>query len=193
MIFQKYEAWLSPTDIFDHARYINEYMKEGIDCYTSIDTVNHLKLNSHRVNIIANQIPVSIGDFKIMPFDAVHDLPCLGFLISHSEMGKLVFITDSAYVPVKFNNVSHYCVEANYDDPLLSSDRVIGRHMSISTCLNFLKSTNLTKTYNIILLHLSAGSSDAKQFIKSVQSIAPNANVQVADKGLTVQLINNPF
>ena len=175
----------------DHFKYHKDYAKAGITLYGNEDCMR--QYDGHRGNIMTPNAMYRIGDFRVVPFHVPHGVKCFGFFIKHPEIGSLVFITDAAYVPNKFVGLNHIMVECNYSDEAMVSDRAVGHHMSLSTTMQFLKANDLSHTYNIILLHLSAGSSDAKQFIKSVQSIAPNANVMVADKDLKVQLINNPF
>ena len=173
----------------DHYKYAKDYAKAGIDTYVN----DECEPTGHRHTVIHENKLYRIGDFRIVPFLVPHGVKCFGFLIKHPEMGSLLFITDAAYVPNKFVGLNHILCEANYSDEAMISDRAVGHHMSLATTMQFLRSNDLTHTYNIILLHLSAGSSDAKQFIRSVQAVAPRANVQVADKGLQVQLINSPF
>ncbi|EKC78421.1 hypothetical protein LEA_03506, partial [human gut metagenome] len=33
--------------------------------------------------------------FKVFVLPVVHDVPCVGFVIEHQEMGRLLFITDT--------------------------------------------------------------------------------------------------
>ncbi len=136
---------------------------------------------------------IKIGEFKIIPFPVPHGVPTLGFLISHPFSGSILFVTDAACIPNKFNNLSHILIEANYHDEILTSDRAVGKHMSLYTCLEFLKANDLRQVHNIVLLHLSHTNSDAKLFKKTVQTIAPNTTVWVADKNLEVYLSKHPF
>ena len=168
-------------------------MKIGIDCYTSKETINHLGLTGHRLNVIADQVPVSIGNFKIVPFFVPHNLPNLGFLISHPETGKILFATDCAYIPHKFVGLSSIMLEINYEDSILTSERAVGCHLSLDTALSFLRANDLSRVHSIVLLHLSASNSNEKQFIKAVQAVAPNCKVIAADKGISIELNRNPF
>lgn len=177
----------------DHARYLIDYMKAGINVYTSRDTINHLGLSGHRIHPITTQELFTVGEFKVIPFDVPHNLPCLGFLVVHKECGKILFITDASHVPNKFVGLNTIMIEANYDDPLLQNTRAVGLHMSIDSCINFLKATDMRTVRNIILLHLSSGNSNAHQFKQSVQAVAPNALVHIADKNLTIPLSIHPF
>ena len=177
----------------DHCKYAADYIKAGIDIYTSAETIQAAGLSGHRVHPIQANTMIKIGEFKIIPFPGPHGVPTLGFLISHPFSGSILFVTDAACIPNKFNNLSHILIEANYHDEILTSDRAVGKHMSLYTCLEFLKANDLRQVHNIVLLHLSHTNSDAKLFKKTVQTIAPNTTVWVADKNLEVYLSKHPF
>ena len=176
----------------DHSKYIKEYMNAGINIYTSLDTINALKLSGHRLYPIVNKA-FKVDSFVIKPFPAIHDIPTLSFLIFHKEAGNILFATDTAYIKYKFNTINQILIEANYEDSLLTNDRAVGRHMSLDTVIKFLRSNQMSKVQNIVLLHLSSGNSNANTFIQSIKCIVPNASVWVADKGITVNLNKYQF
>lgn len=168
-------------------------MNAGIDCYTSQETINHLKLSHHRLNRISNKGLFTVGNFKIMPFNVVHNLPCMGFLVSHSESGKILFITDAAFINHKFSNISHLLLECNYSDDAMVSTRQVGHHMELSTALDFIQANSSPDLRNVVLLHLSATNSNERKFVDAVKAITPHADVVAADKGVTVNLNRLPF
>lgn len=168
-------------------------MKAGLNVHTSSHAIEYCKLSGHRLKVISSGNVYQIGSFKVLPFDLPHDVPNLGFLISHPESGKIMFATDCATIPHKFNGLSTLMVEVNYEDSIMTSDRAVGRHLSLDTALKFIKKQDLSHVHNIILLHLSASNSDAKAFINAVKEVAPNANVTVADKGVELELSKHPF
>ena len=177
----------------DHCRYARDYLKAGINIYTSNHTVDANDMTGHRIHPIKHYEVVTIGDFKVIPFPVPHGVPTLGFFIKHPGAGSILFVTDAACIPNRFYNLNHILIEANYEDSILTNDRAVGHHMSLDTCLGFLRANDLSLVRNIVLLHLSSGNSDSKMFAKSVQSIAPNASVCIADKGLEVYLSKHPF
>jgi len=66
--------------------------------------------------------------------------------------------------------------------------------MELETCKEFIRQNKTVMLYNIILLHLSDGNSNQKQFIQEIQEVAgPFVRVYAADKGLTVNLDVIPF
>ena len=177
----------------DHCKYADDYHKAGIDIYTSAETIHAAGISGHRVHPIQANSMIRIGEFKVIPFPVPHGVPTFGFLINHPFSGSILFVTDAAYISNKFNNLNHILIEANYEDAILTSDRAVGRHMSLETCLGFLQTHDLRQVRNIVLLHLSSANSNAQLFKKSVQTIAPNTSVWIADKGLEVYLSKHPF
>ena len=182
----------------DHFRYADRYAKAGIDIYASAETLWGMNF-IHRINVVyRHSIPGSsyaahIGEFTVLAFPVPHGVPCIGFLISHPESGKILFVTDAAYIPHKFTGLKHILIEANYSDEAMVNVRAVGHHMALDTALNFIRDNDPHKLRNVVLLHLSASNSDEKEFIKQVKQVAPHAEVTVADKGVVVDLSRNPF
>ena len=190
----------------DHAKYINEYLDAGIDTYSSSGTIEALSIKSNRFpKVLDSGVIKNIGKFKIYPFDIIHDAKePLGFLIYHPEMGNTLFLTDTHYSRYKFKNLNHIIVECNYDRQIVERKviegsmhpslykRITKSHMHIDTVLQLLADNDISKVNNIILIHLSDGNSDEKEFKKRVQQ-ATGKNTVIADKGVKVNLSLNPF
>ncbi|MDV7391757.1 MBL fold metallo-hydrolase, partial [Arthrospira platensis SPKY1] len=99
----------------DHCKFANETTAIGIDLFGLKDTFEVLDLKQkHKVNEIKPGYQFKLKNFGILPFEVQHDVPTLGFLINHKEIGNLVFITDTYYCRYKFNDINHIVVEANY-------------------------------------------------------------------------------
>ena len=177
----------------DHFKYAGDYAKAGINIYTSRETIEASGITGHRVHPIESGRIFKLGMFQILPFDVPHGVKCHGFLIQHPTCGKLLFATDCAYIPGKFVGLSTIMVECNYQDELLTTERPVGSHMSLTTCMDFLKATDMKSVRNIILLHLSSSHSNSMLFIREVKNIAPNSNVFIADKNMTISINRNPF
>jgi len=175
----------------DHFKYHRDYAKAGIDIYANEDCLSDYV--GHRGHIMTAGCLYRIGEFRVIPFAVPHNVPTFGFLIQHTECGKLLFVTDAAYISNKFVGLNNIMVEVNYEDSILTNDRAIGKHQSLDTAITFLKANDLSHVQNIILLHLSSGNSDSKAFIKSVSQVARTSKVWVADKGLSIELSKNPF
>jgi phosphoribosyl 1,2-cyclic phosphodiesterase len=146
-----------------------------------------------------------VGGFTILPFNTVHDAAePLGFLINHSETGNFLFATDTYYLPCKFAHLNNIMIECNYDKGIVEANVQAGKlapvivnrlyksHLSLDGCINALQANDLSEVNKIILLHLSAGNSNARQFKRQVE-LSTGKNVLIADAGLTTDFNVTPF
>lgn len=183
----------------DHAKYANDYTRNGIKLWANIELIDKSLLHP-----IQSNEKVCIGEFKIIPFSVKHDVPCLGFFINHPECGNVAFITDTHYIPKTFKGLNQVLIEANYEERILNENlidgtidnmryqRVLRSHMSLETCIEALKKNDLKGVQNIILIHLSPQNSDADLFKNKVIE-ATGKNVHIALKGLTIDINKNPY
>ena len=162
----------------DHAAAIPKLLQRGITVYSNEDVAGLYP----SVQSVEARREFRIGTFRILPFEAEHDVPCFGYQITSEETGdKLIYITDTAYVKYTFSGLTHIMIEANYDEdimlgnvrdekiPFSLAERVAGTHMSIDTLLELLRANDMTKVRQIYLLHLSDNNSDAEVFKRLVQ------------------------
>ncbi|AEX84753.1 Metal-dependent hydrolase [Marinitoga phage MPV1] len=184
----------------DHSKYTSDFLKTGISCYMTKETIEALNINHYRLHKIIPEQMFNIGNFKILPFSTKHDCPgSVGFLIKHNELGTLLFATDTFYLEYKFPNVNHIMIEANYDKNILVENilkgyipdvvakRVFKSHFELSNLKEFFKANDLTKTKEIILIHLSDNNSDAKRFKKEIEELTFKT-VYIAEEGLELSL-----
>lgn len=190
----------------DHAKYIKDYAMAGIPVLSGLETFRAIP------DLVASTMckPVTagkgykLGDFKILPFDLNHDVPCLGYHVSHPEMGNLLFITDSFMCEYTFEHLNHILIEANYLDDILEKNieagsvypgmrpRLMSTHMELETTKGILMANNLEEVRNIVLIHLSSGNSSEARFVKEVQRTSGKP-VYVAKKGLVISFNNTPY
>jgi phosphoribosyl 1,2-cyclic phosphodiesterase len=187
----------------DHSKSIKEVMAAGVNVYGTKGTHEACRTyDNHRAYKLNLPEPFKIGNFKVMPFDVQHDAaePC-GFLINHKETGNVLFLTDSLYCHYTFKNLHNIIIEANYSHEVIRvklkemeflKNRVMQSHMSLDTCIEFLKSNDLSQVNNIILIHLSDGNSDEKLFRTEVTK-ATGKTVTVSDNGLQMEINKTPF
>lgn len=178
----------------DHAKAADDVMKAGADLYTSAGTAQALGLSGHRLHIIRALEQFHVGPWTILPFDTRHDAPePLSFLIAHREGERLLYVTDTAYVPYRFKGLTIIAIEANYSMdlirqnvasgamPLAHKNRVMRNHMSLERLLDFLRANDLSQVRELHLLHLSDANADAELFRRRVQELAGKP-VYVAQK-----------
>lgn len=144
---------------------------------------------------------VHFGDFTIRPFDLTTadgrwthtnadgtECPCYGFMITHPEMGKMLYITDTELIKWRFKDVNHILLGVNYDKDLVDADNpktrhVFQGHMSIDTACDFVKANYSDSLQNVIMCHLSSENADKDLFIEKMKKVACRANVDVAEPG----------
>lgn len=190
----------------DHAGKLKEFLKAGIEVWSC----GNVKDKHNEVNEFCGNV-VKLGDFVVQSFCLDHDVECIGFLIDHQEMGRLVFITDTSKCTSKYGNiykfrdVNHFMIETNYDEDILyynilkgsltdaQAERTTQTHLSIHDVKKFL-SVNVTKSIrNIVLLHLSNNNSNAVDFTKDIKNHLSMNNVYIADRGVVLELNKNAY
>jgi phosphoribosyl 1,2-cyclic phosphodiesterase len=189
----------------DHAKYIKDFMQNGITVLALYDVFRAKKIDnlSFRKVIEANHGYI-IGGFKIFAIPVCHDVPCLGFIIEHEDMGRLLFVTDTMMLEYSVPGLNHILLEANYAYDILDAKidaglvpasmkpRLIQSHMEINTTKGILKANDLSGVNEIVLIHLSNGNSDEKRFIREVQEVTGKP-VYVAAADMELNLCKNPY
>lgn len=168
----------------DHSRSVPNLLAAGVQCFMGAATAEALDvLGHHNVHVIQSGTAVVTGSWTVLPFDLVHDVPCLGFLVVSRAGEKLLYISDSAYCEYRFENVAIAAVEANYSRGILDrlvdngtlnqhhAARVIRNHMSIEHAAQLLQGLAMPSLREVHLLHLSGGNSDEKDFQRQIERI----------------------
>jgi len=167
----------------DHSQAVKELLKMGVDCYMSEGTARALGISGHRLHIIRALEQLTIGEWTVKPFDAVHDAAePLNFLLAHKSGIKAVYISDTAYCKYRFRGLTHVLIEVNYSLDILNEQisagtvsveqkkRLLKTHMSLETAKEFLRVNDLSKVEAIYLLHMSDSNADAERFKKEIQA-----------------------
>lgn len=186
----------------DHAKYVANLMNSyGFRIGCSKHVARHKEI---KPVIMESGETYSFGSFRITPFDLEHDVPCLGYLVYHPDMGTLLFATDTYTLPYQFKNVDNFLIEANYSDDILNKNvasgdvskaqatRLMVSHMSIDNCIKNLKLCDADRANNIILVHLSERNSDAEAFRTRVMRTF-GVPTYIADKNTVINLNNSPI
>lgn len=115
--------------------------------------------------------------------------PIYGFLITHKEMGRMLYITDCEVVKWRFKSINHILLGVNYDKDLIDRDNtgkanhVFRGHLSIDTACDFVKDNDSDSLQNVIMCHLSSENADKDSFIAKMKNAVNWANVDVAEQG----------
>lgn len=191
----------------DHAKSINEVMRLGINVHATAGTFRRtgFSVPSPRQKTLVNQTTYTIGGFRVMPFDVKHDAEePVGFLITHPECGKVLFLTDTYYCEYTFSGLNNVIIEANYSKAIIDKkygtesgleflrNRILKSHFSLENCKGMLQANDLSGVNNIVLIHLSDSNSDEVLFQKEVFDLT-GKNVTVASNNMVIDFNRTPF
>lgn len=150
------------------------------------------------------------NEFKIFTLPMYHtdpdgtDCPCLGFIISHDEMGRLLFATDTVTIDFNVRGINHIMIEANYSDSILQKNidngrihksernRLLQSHMEVGTTVKVLQNLDTDSVNEVILLHLSERNANPIEFKKQVAQ-ETGLPVYVAEKGFRIDLTQTAY
>lgn len=166
----------------DHAKYTDQFLKNGINCYMTDGTIVAKQIQSHRLFTLIAKQETRIGSWSIIPFDIEHDAAePVGFLLKSTQGYKVLYLTDTKYCKYKFKGITHLMLEVNYiyekiqkniENNLLNqsvANRIMDSHFSLEYALKLLKANDLSQLQQIHLIHLSNANSDAQYIKEQVQ------------------------
>jgi phosphoribosyl 1,2-cyclic phosphodiesterase len=169
----------------DHSCAVKDFQKFGKDIYCTKGTGEALKLKNYNSDLFSHWN--NLGNLSFIAFKTYHDAaePC-GFLIEFNGK-RLVFLTDSSDLKIKFENVDYWVLEANYSNYKLQKSgldsilkkRIQENHMSIDRCKTILDHHNANFA---VLIHASENHADKEEFIKKI----PYAII--AENGMEIEL-----
>lgn len=170
----------------DHSKSAKDFENMGIPVFAPYISEKPIKIGN--------------GDFRVQAFDLTtvdgrwthtdangEPCPIYGFLITHKEMGRMLYITDCELIKWKFKVINHILLGVNYDKDLIDryntgkANHVFRGHLSVDTACEFVKSNNSNDLQNVIMCHLSSENADSDSFIEKMKKVAKNANVDVAE------------
>lgn len=168
----------------DHCKADKDLIKYGVPVYMSKGAME-ARAHAHGVNVAKSLEHLTIGTFKVLPFDVEHDAPePLGFLVeSLATKEKLLYFTDTYYLKYVFKGLTHIMGECNYSKKALDkaieegrihvdlAKRLYKSHMSLETFLEFLESNDLSSVKQIYLLHMSDTNGEEERFKREVQQL----------------------
>ena len=167
----------------DHGKSAQNLLDCGLRLYASDGTAQALNLHSGGLEICKSLKPCKFESLQILPFDTVHDsAEPLGFVISVFNE-NLLYVTDTAYIKYRFNNLTHMIVECNHVVNRLAENvangvineflakRVVTNHLSLETLTAWLTRCDKGMLQEIYLCHLSNDNSDADFIKQEIQKI----------------------
>ena len=179
----------------DHSKSLNDFKAMGIPIFAP-----YLGNSCKSMNM---------GEFTVKPFDLTtidgnwthtnangEPCPIYRFLITHKEMGRMLYITDTELIKWRFKDINHILLGVNYDKELVDSENqsknnhIFRGHLEIGTACDFVSANNSSTLQNVIMCHLSSENADSDSFIEKMKKVACGANVDVAERNKEWLLAN---
>ena len=179
----------------DHSKALFHCIESGIPCYANQDVCDHYK----GCNLIDRAI--LIDGWKVQTFSLVHNVPNNAFVLDTFDGIRVLYCTDTEYVPQIVRNVHYAIIECNYDDEILIDALCDGKHIrsqfenhhSLERCIDYLKKIYNPNLQAIILSHISDSNGDPKMFQQRVKDELGFENVYCATGGLEIPLQLSEF
>lgn len=177
----------------DHNKSLKDFINMGIPVFAPYLSLESMKMETE-FNIRMFDLTTIDGSWTHTNADGT-PCPIYGFLITHREMGRMLYITDCELIKWKFKGINHILLGVNYDKDLVDTDNpkanhVFRGHLSIDTACDFVKANYSDSLQNVIMCHLSSENSDKDSFITKMKNAVNGANVDVAVAGKSWDLKN---
>lgn len=165
-----------------------------------LSTASLKEKNKFGVTAVEHGKTYHLGNFSVTPLAVEHDVDCFAYLI-HGECGVIEFATDCWNLHQVVKGVTHYLIEANYQDDILDeavregrtvasqADRIRLSHMSLKHCIEYLKMCEADKTARTITLIHASGRHLDKQNAELAVAGQTGVATWVAKQGLEIVLM----
>ena len=176
-----------------------EFIRRGIQVFAHEEVIKEADLKGF--SPLLSHFPNKVGGFIIQTFEAPHNVPNYGFLIKTPTNERILFVTDTTGVNLRFRDINAIMVECNNDDDTLldnlaNNDVSMSHpeyHMGLNDCAEFCKQNISASTKQIILIHLSHTNVNEAHAIATVKEHCNFDNVAVAHKGDKFIIENDDF
>lgn len=172
----------------DHSLSVSDLEHMGISVFKPYESLEPMEIGFTGGIIMAFDLTTLDGKWTHTNADG-SECPCYGFLITHPEMGKLLYITDTEFCKWRFADVNHILISCNYQKKYIDDENVAKRnhvfrgHMELGTVKDFVMANKTDSLQNVILCHLSRDNAVPSECVAEVKKIAPMAYVDVAQGG----------
>ena len=171
----------------DHSRGAADLAARGIDLYATAGTFSCIEDidRPYRKHTVRAGEQFGLGSWIVLPFETRHDAaePCGYLLYSQAAREKLLFATDTYYIPNTFRSLNVVMVECNYSLPLLDESiregwipeslkpRLLQSHFGLENVKDFFLANDMSAVRRIYLIHLSGNNADPKLFKREIQQV----------------------
>lgn len=176
----EYAGVLVTHEHMDHARAAAHCVTMGLPVYMTEGTFSALDVpNLPNLHGIKADEPFPVGSYDVLPLRAYHDAtePVCFLIHSRADGESLLFATDTGVLHHPTAGVTILALECNHEEESLAADekmpkktieRIRRTHLSFERLVRCLSCCDLSKTREIVLLHLSNRHSRAEAFAQSI-------------------------
>lgn len=180
----------------DHCKSLDKFLKFGIPCYANSDVCSKYP----RCNALPKIMQLG-GEFTIQHFELVHNVPNNAFIIDTSDGIRILYCTDTQYIPKIVKRVNYAIIECNSDfdtivDNAMDGDMTMSNfkeHQNINDCIEYLKRIYNVDLQQVVLWHLSSTNINPNEAVKRVRQELGFENVVYAQRGLEIELVKSEF
>lgn len=181
----------------DHTRSLAHCISNGIPTLGNYDICEHYK-----GCYALNEVTMAIEDgFKVQTFDLVHNAPNNAFIVDTIDQIRVLYCTDTQYIPKRVKGVNYAIIECNHDDDTIIDNMCEGiesrsqyeNHQSLDKCIEYLKQIYNKDLMAVILWHPSSTNLDKKKAVERVKYELGFENVYMAERGLEIPLEKEEF
>ena len=179
----------------DHIKSLDYFINLGIPCYGNKDVCD-----AHNGCIELPNV-LKVDGFKIQTFELVHDVPNNAFVIDTDDGIRILYCTDTQYIPKVVKRVCYAIIECNNDfdtivDNAMEGDMTMSNfkeHQNINDCIEYLKRIYNVDLQQVVLWHLSSTNINPNEAVKRVRRELGFENVVYAQRGLEIELVKSEF
>ena len=179
----------------DHVKSLDYFINLGIPCYGNKDVCSKHKGCIELPNVL------KVDGFKVQTFELVHDVPNNAFIIDTSDGIRILYCTDTQYIPKIVKRVNYAIIECNNDfdtivDNAMEGDMTMSNfkeHQNINDCIEYLKRIYNVDLQQVVLWHLSSTNINPNEAVKRVRRELGFENVVYAQRGLEIELVKSEF
>lgn len=179
----------------DHSKALAHFIEAGVPCFSNQDICDHYKGCQFLDRM------VKVDGFKVQTFDLVHNAPNSAFIVDTFDGIRILYCTDTQYIPKRVKGVNCAIIECNHDEGTIIDNMCDGvdsrsqfeNHHSLDRCIEYLKSIYSADLTSVILWHPSGTNLNKNEAVRRVKEELGFEAVYMAEKGLELEICKEEF
>ena len=97
----------------DHSKALAHFIDAGVPCFSNQDVCDHY----NGCQLLDRM--VKVDGFKVQTFELVHNAANSAFIVDTPDQIRVLYCTDTQYIPKRVKGVNCAIIECNYDDQVI--------------------------------------------------------------------------